>query len=110
MKKTDTTGPPTNSNWGGACLKKITQKASNVLSEWVSGRPDMTLQGLCDKLQGELSISVSKQTVSKALTDIGFTVKLTRPIPLSRNCPSLYKHEWNMLRSFLQKHLLIAGM
>jgi len=101
MKKADATGPSTNNRWGGARSKKMTQEALDALSEWVHERPDITLRGVCDKLQREHSISVSQQTVSKALTHIGFTVKLIRATPLSRNCPSTIQARREYSQRFL---------
>lgn len=67
---------------------KITSRGLAALAGWVDERPDMTLEGLAIKLKEEHGIVVCLATISKALTKIGFTVKLIRPIPISRNCPS----------------------
>jgi transposase len=59
-----------------------------ALSAWIDERPDATLQYLARKLSEELRISVCNATLSKALNRIGFTIKLLRAMPVSRNCPS----------------------
>jgi transposase len=71
---------------GGARTQKITTVALTQLGEWVDDRPDMTLDSHKIRLQSQLNISVSAKTISRALTKMGFTMKLMRTIPIARNC------------------------
>jgi transposase len=80
---------------------KITPEGLHALDVWVSERPDMTLEGLANKLREEKGISVCKATISKAITKIGFTVKLLRAIPISRNCPSTVLARVHYAQKFL---------
>jgi hypothetical protein len=66
---------------------KIAPDGFLALAGYVDEHPDITLQDLCTKLAQEHGITVCKATILKALTNMGFTVKLTRPIPISKNCP-----------------------
>jgi hypothetical protein len=66
---------------------KIRSDGLTALADWVTERPDATLQYLVEKLRDEQGTTVCKATVSRALTKIGFTVKLIRSMPISRNCP-----------------------
>jgi transposase len=72
---------------GGARTPKMTTSTMETMDAWVNDRPDITLRELKYKLAGDLGISVTEKTVSRALTKIGYTVKILRVIPLSRNCP-----------------------
>ena len=65
---------------------KIHPTGLAALADWTTERPDATLQYLVEKLRIEQGITVSKATLSKALTKIGFTVKLIRSLPIARNC------------------------
>ena len=82
---------------------KITPEALLALSGWVDARPDSTLHDLAIKLVHEHDIIVCKATVSAALTKIGFTVKLTRPIPISRNCPDVLEARKQYAQKFLNE-------
>lgn len=74
---------------GGARHVKLRQEATDALALWVDERPDITLQELCTRLAVDFAINVSKQAVSRALTTkIGYTMKLLRMVPESRNCPT----------------------
>jgi transposase len=59
-----------------------------AVSASIDTRPDMTLRKLKCKLADDFGISVSEKTISSALTRIGYTVKILRVMPLSRNCPA----------------------
>jgi transposase len=72
---------------GGARSVKVTPAALAALSGWLDERPDLTLSQLRDRLMDELSIIVSTKSISNALDRIGFTTKLLRSLPISRNCP-----------------------
>jgi transposase len=87
MRRYEATGATKLKKKGGARVIKLTQDAKNALNMWISERPDVTLQNLCDRLASEYSISVTKQTVSEVLKKAGFTIKLLRALPVSRNCP-----------------------
>jgi transposase len=67
---------------------KMGPVALAALSVWIEERPDSTLQYLVRKRDEEHHISVCKATLSKALNKLGFTIKLLRAMPVSRNCPS----------------------
>jgi len=87
LRRHETAGSLSIGSRGGATHFKITAAATEALTRWLEESPDTTLQALCDRLLTELSISVSKQSVSKILTKLGITIKLLRAIPVSRNCP-----------------------
>ena len=87
MRRHETTGSTSIGRRGGATHFKITATATEALTRWLEESPDATLQALCDRLSTDLSITVSKQSVSKVLTKLGITIKLLRAIPASRNCP-----------------------
>lgn len=86
---------------GGARAKKLTPIALTSLAEWIEGRPDLTLGQLSMKLATVHSITISPKAISKALTKLGFTVKLLRVIPISRNCPSVVQAR----KIYAQKYL-----
>jgi transposase len=86
---------------GGAKNHKMTQSAYEALDAWVDERPDLTLAQLSAKLFETFHISVSNQSVSNALTKIGFTVKLLRTIPMSRNTPSTLQARKDFAQRFL---------
>jgi transposase len=71
---------------GGATTVKMTPPALVALAEWTEAQPDVTLCELKNRLASELGILVAEKTVSQALTKIGYTVKLLRAMPVSRNC------------------------
>ena len=87
--------------WGGARIKKMTPEAIEAVSRWVDEKPDSTLQELRNKLAIGLSIVVCKQTISRALTRIGYTVKLIRALPESRNCPETLQSRREYAQRFL---------
>jgi len=66
---------------GGARSRKMTQSGLVALALWVDERPFLTLNQLCIMLETQLAIAVTPQTVSCALTKIGFTIKLLRKLP-----------------------------
>jgi len=68
---------------------KITQTALTAIAGWIDQRPDLTLHALCSKLLEAHSITVTQKTMSQALTKIGFTIKILRAIPISRNSPDV---------------------
>ena len=72
----------------GQSQSKITADGLAAIAHWVDDRPDSTLAQLVGRLQEELGISVCKATISNAPIKIGFTVKLLRALPVSRNCPT----------------------
>jgi transposase len=91
------------SNRGRQNPSKITSHACSALADWVNERPDATLECLKNKLMAEHGISVCKATLSKALTKIGFTVKLIRPMPLSRNSRDTVLSRKNYAEKFLDE-------
>jgi transposase len=87
VRKHQSVGSLVSATRGGAHRLKITQQALDLLSEWTDQRPDSTLNQLKTRLGNELNILVTEKTISRALTKIGFTMKILRTIPVSRNCP-----------------------
>jgi transposase len=66
----------------------MTPAVLEALTQWIEERPDLTLMQLAANIMRDFQISASTQAISKALTKIGFTVKLLRVIPIGRNCPA----------------------
>lgn len=89
VRRFELTGSMTPAKRGGSREKKLTPAATQVILDWVDNRPDMTLQAISTKLQHELQIYLSKKTIATALTKAGFTFKLSRAIPYSRNSPDV---------------------
>ena len=54
---------------------------------WVDVQADLTLAALKARLLTEFNISITEKTVSLWLTKAGFTFKLMRVLPISRNTP-----------------------
>lgn len=86
---------------GGARTTKMTPNALEIIGDWVDMRPDITLHELKSKLASEIGVVVTEKTISRALTKIGFTCKLLRAIPLSRNCPATIQSR----KDYAQKYL-----
>jgi transposase len=88
---------------GGARIGKIVPAAMRAIESWVNERPDLTLQAICNKLHEELTITVTKETVSNALTKMKYTIKLLRTIPASRNCPTTVQARLEYAQRFLNE-------
>jgi transposase len=101
LRRVEQSGGTSNQQRRGQRPFKITAIGLASLAAWVDERPDMTLEQLSAKLFTEHAISTCKATISKALTRIGFTVKLVRTIPLSRNCPATVLARKNYAQMFL---------
>jgi transposase len=80
---------------------KITQPATLAIARWVDERPDLTLLQLCRRLSEEYSIQVTPKTMSTTLTRIGYTIKILRSIPISRNCPDVIQARREYAQMFL---------
>jgi transposase len=103
LRHLEETGTTESLKRGGARNCKITRAAYDALDSWVDERPDMTLAQLSAKLFETFQISVSNQSVSNALTKIGFTVKLLQTIPMSRNTPPTLQARKDYAQKFLGK-------
>ena len=51
-------------------------------------KPDITLQGLCDRLQAERGVKAYPSVMSRFLRHIGVTLKKRRSLPASRTEPT----------------------
>lgn len=74
---------------GGAFQKKMTPAIEQALLDWVDNEADTTLKTLAERILNRFGIAVSQSTVSRALSRNGFTLKLLRQIPESRNSPEV---------------------
>jgi transposase len=101
LRRYETNGTTASKPRGGARICKMTPPAVESLSEWLELQPDLTLGQLSEKLVNSHSIAVSKQAISRALTRNGFTVKLLRTIPISRNCQSTLQSRKEYAQKFL---------
>jgi len=88
---------------GGARRIKLDQNAINMLSLWTEERPDVTLRELRTRLATELTIEVTKKTISNALKRSGFTVKLLRRLPASRNCTATIEARFVYAQKYLNE-------
>jgi hypothetical protein len=89
-------------SWGGSRNSKLTGAHFEALAHMVDARPDITLQQLQTRLLGEFGVNVTSKTISTALTKIGFTFKLLRPIPESRNTPETIESRHQYARAFME--------
>lgn len=101
LRRQEATGATTPTKRGGARATKITPNAQLAVEQWIGERPDLTLKVLCERLAEELAITISRQSMAKLLTKIGFTCKLTRPVPIQRNCPGTILARKEYARRFL---------
>lgn len=72
---------------GGCVHKKLTNGVLQALLDWVENSADITLKTIVARIMSTFGVAVSEKTVSLALTKSGFTMKLLRIIPESRNTP-----------------------
>jgi transposase len=70
---------------GGARHTKMTNQAKQALLNWMDNEADITLKTAQERLNSSFGISVSLKTISTTLTKCGYTLKLLRNIPESRN-------------------------
>lgn len=80
---------------------KLDQVAKESIMKWVEERPDLTLKSLCQLLFSNHSITVAPKTMSTTLTNLGFTVKILRAIPASRNSPEVLQARKAYAQTFL---------
>jgi transposase len=85
MRRFEETGDMSAKKKHGQSPLKMTPEALQSLERWIDENADLTLRALGDMLREQLGVIVSKKTISKALTKLGFTFKLLRALPLSRN-------------------------
>lgn len=88
VQRFKTTGDQEMAKRGGTRKTKMTNIATQAVLDWIDNRPDMTLHAISAKILEDFEISVSKKTVAMILNKAGFTFKLSRAIPESRNCPA----------------------
>jgi transposase len=72
---------------GGARHVKQTVAALSAPLSWVDVQADLTLATIKARLLTEFNISITEKTVPLWLTTAGFTFKLLRLLPISRNTP-----------------------
>jgi hypothetical protein len=82
----------------------MTRPALDALALWVDERPYLKLKQLSTVLEKQLAIAVMQQTISSALTKIGFTIKLLRALPESRNSPNVLLARYSSANQFLADH------
>ena len=70
---------------GGAMSVKMVPDAYSELERLVESAADMTLRAMKEHLAEKIGVWVTEKTVSKALTKNGYTFKLIRLLPISRN-------------------------
>jgi transposase len=89
LRRYEETGQAAQTKRGGARSTKLTHQAIQALLDWVDNEADITLRTAKERLLSGFGISVSLKTISSALTKSGFTLKLLRTIPVSRNSPEV---------------------
>ena len=82
---------PGQSRRGGPHNRKIKSEVEDSLSRYIDERPDITLTQLKFRILNDHNVDVSKETISKALARLGFTVKILRVVPVSRNSERVIK-------------------
>jgi transposase len=73
---------------GGARNIKITPIITYFIRDVIEERPDTTLSQLRTNIMSKFGVTVATSTIAAVLTKIGFTFKLIRNIPESRNIPA----------------------
>jgi hypothetical protein len=79
----------------------LTEAALGPLSQWVNNHTDLMLWAFKDRLAQKLSIQVTEKAVSRALTKIGFMIKLLHVILAARNCQATIQDRWEYAEHFL---------
>jgi transposase len=102
VRRFEDTGSTDSMKRGGARNLKMTPAARNAVLDWVDNQPDLTLQTIATRLQQEHNITISLKTVATVLNKAGFTFKLTRAIPASRNCPETISARHAYAQNFRQ--------
>jgi transposase len=80
---------------------KLDQAAKDSIAQWVDEWPDLMLKSLCELLASRHSTRVSQKTMSAALTNLGFTIKILRSISASRNSPKVVNARNTYAHTFL---------
>jgi transposase len=101
LSKYARTGDVSSARVRGHRPSKLDQAAKESIAQWIDERPDLTLKSLCQLLSSRHSISVSQKTMSLALTSLGFTIKILRSIPASRNSPKVLLAQKAYAHTFL---------
>lgn len=80
---------------------KLDQDAKESIAQRVDERPDLTLKSLCQLYPSGHSIRGTQKTMSAALTNLGFTIKILIAIPASRNNPEVLQARKAYAHTFL---------
>ncbi|SNT24936.1 Transposase [Noviherbaspirillum humi] len=70
----------------------IHANAKDHLRQWIEQQPDATLVELCELLQRQLGIAVSRATVSRTLKDMGMRRKKRPYVPVSKTARRYIRH------------------
>jgi transposase len=101
MRRFEARGTTTLLPKGGSRRIKMTHEATLSLSSWLDERPDITLCTLKEKLRTEQGIVVSVKTIATHLIKNGFTVKILRTMPISRNCPETVQARYEYAQKYI---------
>ena len=81
------TGRITSQKKGGRRNVKITDNVLAAISRWLDENPALTLCQIQQLISDEFILKVSTKTISSSIKKLGYSFKLTRLVPESRNTP-----------------------
>lgn len=86
---------------GGSKPTKQTPEITEYVAALIEQRPDLTLRSISETIQREKQMIVSASTILRICKSIGFTFKLLRQVPESRNCPEVIEARYVYANKFL---------
>jgi transposase len=94
---------------GGSPPTKSSAAVSSLIRLIVDTDPDLTLKQIATTVEERLDIKMSKSTVSRILTDIGYTMKLLRLEPEARNSGEQLEARFNYAQMFMNDRPVERG-